>query len=220
MKFLSSSYAVDQDGVVFELSLVQKYSNQQNCKKSDFSKKVVALFDNKIAKCDDNKIYYMTGDGNAQIYSEVGVLDHSYEIYNLLLGVSDVVKIITVDQNNGVYYLLKNDGNIYKYVISRADTQSPYKIDLNGVIYSKENYGFINDFNYSDSNKISTYIMSNDKLYRMKKMNGEECDKFVDISCKYELVEDSSLMEYKRYISGFDGSMLITNYGKVFNILG
>lgn len=218
MKFLTSSFIVSENGDVYEISLGKQYSNKQNCQKSAFNKRVKGLFDNKVARADDGKFYYIAPDNNVILYSEVTVADNSYEIYDLLLKEEDVVKVVTVDKNSGIYYLLKTDGNIYKYVLSRADTKSPYKIDLKEVLYSSGTYGFITDFNFSYNSIMTNYIMTDTSLYRMKVVNLEACNSFADVTCKYEMGNDVGLLEYKKYISGFNGSMLITNYGKVFNV--
>lgn len=218
MKFLGSNFVVDDNGQVYDISLAKLYSNNQNCFISDFSVPIVAMFDNSIGMGNDSKYYYMNSNNNVKAYSEVSISDNSYGLYDVLFKIPSVIKIVTVDQSLGVYYLLKNDGNVYKYVITRSDPQSPLTIVSSEVVYSKEEYGFITDFNYSNNAVNSTYILSDISFYRMVVSNKDSCNKYADVECVYDLKNDVDLLAQKDYISGYNGSLLITNYGKVFNV--
>ena len=218
MKFLGSNFIVDEDGNVYDMSLAKAYSNNQNCRVSNFSVPIVAILDNTIGMGNDLKYYYMNASNSVSAYSEVSVSDSSYGLYDVLFKIPLVVKIVTVDQSSGTYYLLKNDGNIYKYVVTRSDAQSPFSIVSSEIVYSKENFGFITDFNYSNNAIATTYILSDEKFYRMVATNKDECSKYVDVECQFDLKNDLDLLEQRKYIIGYNGSLLITNYGKVFNV--
>lgn len=218
IKFLGDSFVLTEDGIIFELSLAQKYSNQQNCRQANFNKKIVAIMDNSIGKASDGKIYYLTSSSNNSLYSEVTFSDSSYEIYSILFNETDVLKIVTVSQNEGIYYVLKSDGNIYKIVVSRSQTNAPYQLVSREVLYSRETYGQIIDFNYGATASVTNYIRTQDSLYRMKKLNAEECSKYVDIECKYELQLDTELMKYSDSILAYNGTALFTTYGKYFTV--
>lgn len=214
LKYVSTTQAITSDGKIYDLSLGQKFSNEQNCKGSDFPRKVTAILDDSIVKGDDDNFYYLSGEN---MYSQVSENDSSYGIYTVLFEDATVKRAITADGNNGVYLVLKSDGNIYKFVIVRNNTQSPYTLANSEIVYSKGRYGKIIDFNY-DQNNVSTYIRTEETLYRMKKTNADECDKYADVKCNFVMEEDSALMEYDNYIYGFNGQLLITSYGKVFNV--
>lgn len=218
--YLDSTFAISQAGKVYELSLDQKYANQQNCKEAEFSGEVVSILDNKIVKGKDNQLYYMNSQTNVAAYSMVTATDNSYPIYALLFSDPTISKIVTIDQGKGIYYALKTDGNIYKIVVSRADMQSPYQLTSSEIIYSKDTYGKIEDFYYSNSNPSVTYIWTADKVMRMLKTNEEECSKYADVECKYQLSEDTILTKYQDKVFGYNGSLLITTYGKQFSVAG
>ena len=220
IKYLGNTYAIDEDGIVFDISLNQLYSNQQNCKKSSLPTTVAAIIDDRVIKGTDGKLYYLVPSSNTPAYSEVTVSDSAYQIYQVLLQDTEVVKAISVNQNQGTYYVLKTDGDIYKYVINRNDTQSPYNIISKEVIYSSNSFGRIIDFNYNNSAKLSTYIKTDNSLYRLKVLNKEECSKYVDKECDYEMYEDKALMKYREHIIGFNGNLLITDYGREFSVAG
>lgn len=215
----TTNKAITESGKVYDLSLGQSFSNEQNCKASDFTKKVVAIMDDNVVKAADGKYYYLSSNdaSNKNKYPEVTENDQSYSIYNLLFSDSAIRKVITIDSNAGIYYALKSDGNIYKLIITRSDSRSPYTLSNSEIVYSKGRYGEIIDFNI-DSENISTYIFTTDNIYRMIKTNKDECDKYADIECHFELKEDTDLMEYEDYILGYNGKTLITSYGKVFNV--
>ena len=65
IKYLDSSFAVTDEGNVYELSMGQKFSNDKNCKKAKYDLGVVAIFDNKIVKADNGKYYYIVSQNNA-----------------------------------------------------------------------------------------------------------------------------------------------------------
>ena len=219
LKYVSSTKAITADGKVYELSLGQKFSNEQNCMETDkFSKKVVAIMDDSVIKADDGNLYYLNTNGNIMAYSQVTVNDNAYGVYSVLFSDDDVVKIVTVDGNSGIYFVLKSDGNIYKMIVTRVSSQMPYVLTSSEIVYSKGRYGKIIDFNYVGVN-TGTYIWSENSIYRMKKANSEECGKYADVKCEYVMEEDVDLIKYIDYVFGFNGQLLISSYGKVFNVV-
>lgn len=219
LKYVSSTKAITVDGKVYEISLGQKFSNEQNCMATDkFTKKVVAIMDDSIIKADDGNFYYLNANGNTDAYSQVTVNDNAYGVYSVLFSDENVVKIVTVDGNSGIYYVLKNDGNIYKIIVTRASSEMPYILASSEIVYSKGRYGKIIDFNYVGAN-AGTYIWSEDSIYRMKKANSDECGKYADVKCEYVMEEDVELIKYMDYVFGFNGQLLISSYGKVFNVI-
>ncbi len=218
IKYLNNSFLVTETGNLYELSLGQKYSNEQNCQKAEFSLPIVSIFDDKIVKANDGNFYYVVGQSNTKAYTSVTENDNSYSIYQMILGDENVVKVITIDQNTGIYYVLKNDGNIYQYTITRQDYQSNYQLVDTKIAYDSQKYGKIIDFNYSTNNILNTYIKTENKIYRMKIVNTNECSKYVDVTCKYELKNDEILEKYYPNILGYNGNLLITTYGKEFTV--
>lgn len=208
---------ITENGLLYDVSLDKKFSNGTSCKRADFTKSVVAILDNKVMKANDNKIYYMAGNGNNPAYSQVPTDDNSYPIYQILFNDPDISKIVTVDQNAGIYYALKRDGNVYKMVISRDDYNQPFTLRSSEIIYSKGSYGAIWDFYYS-TNLGTNYIRTNTTIHRSIASNGEECSKYADIVCQYQMKEDVDLANYMDQIIVFNGSTLITKYGKIFTV--
>lgn len=218
IKYLNSSFVITNSGNIYELSMGQKFSNDKNCKKANYDLGITAIFDDKIVKAENGKYYYIVSENNVAAYSEVTVNDNGYEIYNLLLTDSTILKVMTVDQSNGVYYVLKNDGNVYKYVVTRTSSQEAYSIVSTAIIYNKNDFGgAIIDFNEAGENP-NTYIRTNNAIYRMQATNKEKCTKYADIVCKYKLKKDTTLTEYKDRLLGYNGSLLITDYGRVFSV--
>lgn len=218
IRYFIGSHLVNENGVIYEVSLEQIYSNNQNCKIADTDIVVKAIMDNKIIKSSDDKYYYLIGRDGIPSYSEVTKADNSYDIYDLLLKDSNIVKVITVNLNNGIYYVLKNDGNVYEVIVFKRDNNSALEITSSRIIYDRGEFnGDIIDFNYA-GNSEKTYIKTADKIYRMQKTNAKECLKYADVKCIYEMSEDTKLGEYFDRIIAYNGSTIITDYKQVFNL--
>lgn len=219
IQYLDNNFAYTKDGNFYEISLGQKYSNDENCKKIDFTNQVTATFDSSIIRSSNSKLYYTPSQTSATAYTEVTPNDNSYQIYSLLLNDATITKVITIDSGTGLYYVLKTDGNVYSYTITRPDYNSSYTITDTKVIYSKEAYkGNIIDFNYDKSSKSKNYLITDNNYYRMKATNQKECSKYADVECNYKLQEDTVLNENKNRLLYFGSSMLITDYLKIFTL--
>ena len=48
--------------------------------------------------------------------------------------------------------------------------------------------------------------------------NQEKCSKYADVACEYKLKLDEGLKNTYDKILAYNGSTLITNYGKIFNV--
>lgn len=216
--YLGASKIITDTGIIYEMALDGEFSTGESCKKADFTKRVVGIFDDKIIKADDGKFYYLVSNGNAAAYSQVTTEDNSYQVYQILFEDPDVTKVITVDQNSGIYYLLKRDGNVYKYIVTRPSYNEPYILRSSEIIYSKGTYGgAILDFNYTNS-LGTNYIRTNSSLYRTIASNRDECSKYADIQCQYQMQRDDDLYQYMNQIIAYNGSTIITTYGSVFTI--
>ena len=217
LKFFSTTFAVDEEGTFYTLSLSKKYQNGSHCKVPDAmaNKKVVAIYDSKIAKTSDGKMYYITSGSDKGIYSEVTSEDSNYSIYKLLADDSSIIKAVTVDSSNGYYYALKTDGNVYKMIFTKNGNN--YSLSGSPLVYSKSNYGGkIVDFGYAGESS-STYIRTETQIFRMLAQNSEECFKYADVICKYSMELDSGLSEHLDEIFAYNGNYLITTYGKQFS---
>lgn len=208
---------ITEGGVVYERSTGLPFSNQENCRIANFTRRVVGLLDERIILADDNKLYYLQAGDGIEAFSPVATTDDAYGLYVKLFYEQKAIKAITVDSQAGIYYVLKDDGNVYKIVISKPDREQPFIIRSNEIIYSKGTYGFILDFNYTADIKYS-YIRTNNAIYRQIASNFDECSKYADIICKYDLKKDEKLMQYSDKILIYNGSTLITTYGRVFNV--
>lgn len=215
VRFLTATHAITESGQIYSLSTSQKYSNDQNCKLSSLPFGVTALFDDNIARTSDGKIYYLNQAGGNAAYSLVPINDSNYKVYSLILSDPAVIKVKTANAESGHYYVLKNDGNVYNYVVNK--TYDNVSIISNTLVYSKVNYGGdIIDFNYAGKN-YATFVRTNTQIFRMKSTNKEECSRYVDVACEYEMRLDEGLTKHRNKIVGFTGTYLITNYGSQFN---
>ena len=218
IQYSNGSFAITDDGRLYELSLSKPYSNNENCKKINFSIKVMAYMDSSILKGEDNKFYYAPGTTNTVPLTEVTANDSNYQLYTLLLGGAQVKKVITIDSNAGIYYVLEDDGTVYQYTITRQDYNAPYVLAEKKPIYEKSKYGEIIDFNYAGESP-NTYIKTKTKIHRMQPINEEECTKYADVTCKYKMKHDETLTEYynNNKIIYYGSNLILTDYGKHFS---
>ena len=217
IKYLTANQIITTEGRIYDVSLGQKFSNNSNCKIADTSLKVVATFDDKVFKADDGNIYTMVADNNVPAYTQVTPTDNSYAIYEILLKPEGTIKAMTADSSNGIYYVLKSDGNVYGITISNQDRNIGPMIVSTVIVYSKNDFlGDIIDFNYS-GNSSATFVKTIDRFFKMVATNKEDCTKYADIVCTYEMVESSTLEENKDYILAYNGHTLITTYKKIFS---
>ena len=217
IKYYNSSYIITEDGEIYEISIGLKYANNENCKKADASFKVDAIFGD-IARGKDGNLYYLTTQNSASKYSAIPNTDKTYQLYSLLLNDTNNIKIQTHDNNTGSYLILKNDGNIYNYIVSRTEDNKEYIVVSSAIAYSKTEFnGNIIDFSYQ-GNSLNTFIKTENSVYRLRVKNKEECGKFADVTCEYEMQEDEAFLNHKDQILSFNGSTLITTYGKMFTV--
>ena len=139
------------------------------------------------------------------------LLKYCYDLVSITIG----SQVKTVDASSGHYYVLKKDGNVYNFVVSK--THNSAAVVSSPVVYSRSNYdGEIIDFSYAGKTS-GTSVRTTSEIFRMIATNKEECSKYVDVACEYEMQLDEGLTEHQNKILGFSGTYLITTYGKQFN---
>lgn len=219
VKYLTASNIIDKEGKIYEVSLSQVYENKMNCKRANTNIVVKAIYDNRIIKGADNKYYYLTSENGTTRYSEVLDTDNSYELYNLLLKEEDVLKVITADSGAGTYYVLKNDGNVYSYKVTKNNYSSPLRITTISIVYDKSDYNSkIIDFNYDGEESTSTYVRTEKTVYRRKITNYDTCIKYADVTCEYDMIEDTIFDKYHDRIIAYNGNILIVDYQQIFTV--
>ena len=220
VKFLSGSYAISTNGNVYELSLGGLFSNNMNCRKAT-KVQAAAIMDNSVIRDKDGKYYYLKSEGNGSLpYQEVTRDDRNYQLYNMILKDTNVIKVSTVNANAYNYYVLKTDGNIYNYIFEEKDDRNKtLKFKSASIIYARSrfNNSAIIDFDYA-GDSTSTYFRTEQEIYRNTITNAEQCNKYVDVPCTYELKKDEKLTEYQEHFLGFGGSTILTDYGKIFTL--
>ena len=219
IKYLIGNYMILEDGTIYELSMGQKYANDQNCKIADTSKKVVSIFDDKYFKSNDDNYYYLSAGQGVAPYSKVPNTDNTYYLIDLLLKDATNIKVVSGNSSEGEYYALKNNGNIYKFNVVRDQKTRVENITGSTLVFDKKDYGGnkIVDFNYA-GDSLGTFIKTTSNVYRMRITNSKKCNKYADIKCEYKLKEDEMFLEYGDRVIFFNGSTLITDYGKTFKV--
>lgn len=214
IRLYTGGYFFTQDGVGYEVSVAKQFSNDSNCRKLDFDKKIYAVFDNMVIKAEDNKYYYLSETEAYEAFEEITRDNSDFYVVNSVMSDKSVVKVQTVDASQGIYYVLKTDGNIYQYNVLLDSERHSY-LDSISIAFNRDEYGVITDFLYIENNN-ATFFKTNNKYYRLLTTNGEECTKYADVKCEYEIQEDKGLTESYSRILGYNGNNVITTYGRVF----
>ena len=123
--------------------------------------------------------------------------------------------------------VMNDDGNAWSEIytkvyhcmlrVSKADRDAPLTVSEMSIVYNESQYGRIIDYNYAGEN-LGTFIRTENKMYRMRATNFEDCSKYADVKCTYELQEDPIFETYRDVIISYNGNMLITNYGQEFTV--
>lgn len=218
IKFIDSGMVISENGNMYELSFNGVFSNNMNCKKVGSNIKVKSMIDNEVILGEDGRYYYLGASDNIIKYSEVPRTDPSLGVYKLILGDDNVIKAMSVNSNIKSYYVLKKNGNIYNYVLKQNDATKEYYVLTDNLAYRASDFdGNIVDFKYfGEAN--STYFRTEKSIYRMLSTNLSECSKYVDVACKYELKKDEVLSNNMDRYLGYGGTVLITDYGKIFTV--
>ena len=217
IKYFLGNYFIDTNGLLYEVSLGQKYSNEENCKQSEFLYTIDGVFNSSVVRTTANGYFSLVDGNGVSKYAQIDSSNEKIGLYDILLGDHSVLKVVSVDENAGKYYVLKDDGNVWEYVVLK-DNNGPYYLASTNIVFDKNKYDSdIIDFNYA-GNDLSTYLTTSNKIYRMSYTNKDACMKYADIDCTYELREDLVLSKYKDIIIGYNGNTLITSYKQVFSV--
>lgn len=219
VKFLVGNYAIGVSGNIYQLSLDKLFSNDMNCKKvANIPTK--AVLDEKYILGEDGKYYYLdAGSGDTIVpFSEMPQEDENFQKLSLFF-TGDVKKAITVNSNINSYYVLKDDGAIYNYVLTQDENSKQFFVKSDNVQFTSNSYdGKIIDFFYA-GDSTATFFRTPTSIYRNLIGNEEECSKYVDVPCEYEIAVDTTLTENLDRIVLYNGKTLFTDYGRIF-ILG
>ena len=216
IKLLTSDRIITKDNEIYDISFDKLFSNNQNCKKIETNINISNIRDGFIFS-KDNKFY------NISDFEEVGIADY-LQIYLLD---KNIIKIIESDYdeiNGKINLLVFKNNNIYKqtYNLNLANGNRIITFENEELYKSLEEYGNIKHITfephlYTNSDKniqlwkstIKT-IISDKGYYYLNEVKTDECTKYVDIECEFELKESET---YKRF------SKDIKFLGETFTVL-
>lgn len=216
IKLLTSDRLITKDNEIYDISFDKLFSNNQNCKKIETNINISNIRDGFIFS-KDNKFYIISD------FEEVGITDR-LQIYLLD---KNIIKIIESDYdeiNGKINLLVFKNNNIYKqtYNLNLANGNRIITFENEELYKSLEEYGNIKHITfephlYTNSDKniqlwkstIKT-IISDKGYYYLNEVKTDECTKYVDIECEFELKESET---YKRF------SKDIKFLGETFTVL-
>ena len=90
--------------------------------------------------------------------------DENYQKLSLFF-TGDVKKAVTVNSNINSYYVLKDDGSIYNYVLSRDEENKTFYVKSDNVQFTSNSYdGKIIDFFYA-GDSTATFFRTPTSIY-------------------------------------------------------
>lgn len=195
------------------LSNDKLYSNNQQCKKVDTGDiKIDGLFvayESAYFKSNDSFYSFMTTAYNNKEFRKIDEFDITKSI---IVMITNNHSIIGVDNNN-IYYTIK-DGNIYKVSL----TNYPYEIKSEEIIISKDEYGYIKSADMSRNVDLQiTQLITDRGIYTLKKKKDQDCEKYVDVSCEYELVLSDIYSKYSKDIRYMGNRLTILNDNNIID---
>lgn len=131
----------------------------------------------------------------------------------------------------GSTYVLRN-GSIYvdsfkKITVNNYKTgkkTTKYELVNSVLIYSKSDFdGEViaitkNGTTASDTNQLPIVVKTTNGYYMLAKTNAEECDKYQDVQCVYEMKNNEFLSKYYTQFKYVGNNFLIDNDGVVYRL--
>ena len=217
IKYLGSNYAITTNGVIYDISFSGMFSNGKSCMRANDKLNVEAIMGETVFKAKDNKIYYFRGSNNAAAYTEVPFSENNYSTYRFFFDDPEIVKVQSVKDSS--YYVLKTYGNVNDYKIKKE--RDRILLLSTNAVYAAENLGSkIVDFNYAGEQSESTFVRTENKIFRNEALNRKECNDYIDVDCQYSFAEDATLTKHYDRKLAYNGSTLNTDYLKVFRVGG
>lgn len=212
VKYSFDNYFITNNNDLYILNTDQLYSNNKNCKKINSNENIIKLMA-VISTTNNYYEYYVLDDKNNIYYiNNIELILQTYinnENY-------DVPVFKTFIDNNIIsqytYFALKNDGNLYWYE-KIYQKQDENKL----VLFKKYDNEIILEYNFTIA--AHGYIKTNKAFYTTKVINQEQCEKYVDVECKYDLAKNVQLTNIYDDISIYKlDSTYITKDGKMYQL--
>lgn len=219
-----NDYLILDDYSVYETTFAsgKYYSNDEQCKKveTDLNFKAVKKSNYEyIFITEDNKLYnFYEGTFKEKHYFEYSGIIAKDEIFSF-------VRSLSTEGDKRVVEVLKTNGNLYKqsYKILYENGKTILELLDEEIILSKDIYGNILDFEYSNMIFTSPYsfkdieeqtitkLITNNGLYLGKYIETEECKKYEDVPCEVKLVKSDIYEKFKDDIKYVDSNFIFTN---------
>lgn len=239
LMYLDYNYFILENGEIYQIAPKGKiYSNEEECIKMTTDILITDVRNN-IMFGNNGKRYtmYTTFEGD-KINLEEYMRCNSLDLVDCFLETKGFIKSINMilkddeqyknDDNNSIYYskymALKNDGNIYEVVVKQSLNMNGYVNEIveENILYSKETYGSIKDFDYLyseyDNENGMKNIISDNNFYSIKKIETEECKKYADIECETKLEVNAIYNKYKSEIKYISINYMLSNNNSIIPI--
>ena len=204
------SYFITNDGTLYITSDKKYSTTNQNCKVYDDNIKIRSVIDGVLVAIDKTKYIVENNENNEITFKkDNNVLLNSYLLEeDIKYAIKDDGEYYEEDGSRlYTYYVLKNDGKLYRmvFVVKYNPSTSKYTYTLEKNELALEFEGEkITDF-YISNNPNSGYIITDKTIY-LQEVKNKECLEYEDIKCNYEFIKNNYLTKYLNNILSFDYS--------------
>ena len=215
IKYSFDNYFITNDNDLYVLNINQLYSNNENCKKINNDEKIIKLMS---AREKANNYYkYFVLDDKGNIYN---INNNELTLYTDIKNENYDVPVFETFQDDNIvsqylYFALKKDGNLYWYeeIFQRQDKNKL-------VLLKKYDNEIILEYSLINIQQgYIGYIKTDKAFYTTKAINQEQCEKYADVECQYEIVKNEKLTDIYDDISIYRlDSTYITKDGKQYAI--
>lgn len=205
------------DYSIYDISIGNLYSNNQNCKIREIDVDIKEIKDNYIIAT-NNKIYELYSESLYEMQNNLKKqLLLEDDILNVFYTEAKVVTSGPSEKENSTAMVLKSDGVYRQYYTRSYDNKkfewpSKYKFNKEELIISTEEFGNIQyieidksvsliDGGYYefDDYKVGT-VISDKGFYYLKEIKTDECINYIDVTCEVELKQSEIVKKFMKDI--------------------
>jgi len=213
-------YMFLEDYSIYKFSLVNLYSNNQNCMEINPGIHIKEIKNNGEYIIDENNDLYIftpyKANNNEPIVTKIEHNTWGSEIYYDYIKEEGVKGLYSIDSNYNstekrtekVMWVLKTDGNLYKQLYYDKNIND-YELVKEEIIFSKEKYGKIKNITYGNNvydNEFDYGIYLKDTqvltlttdtgYYFLDVIKTNDCVKYEDVKCEVAIEKSKIFKKY------------------------
>lgn len=238
MSTYPESIVLLSNGMVYDLTK-ELFSNDQQCKAIGEDIKFKAIdyhsnYEGGFYLISEDNERYLYKNGKLELYYKnliPSVLSNVSRVSNSSIQLNeDQLKKYGLTSNNKedgkeVYtgynkYIYIKDGSIYEGIVKlkhyynyeeNRDIELSSELLEEKILYYKEEYGNIYDYNELTELNDNSIIISDNGVFNYTDIQTEECNKYEDIKCEKKFIKNEKIDKYMSNIKFINVSYVVTN---------